>query len=75
MESHYFHLLSREEVVHDSVVVSHGALFFLVPNIAFADASDRLAFIREVHGRLSDKARAISEKHVRAALSEQLSAA
>ena len=69
--------ISQLLLVHDSVVVSHGALFFVVPDTAFAGAGDRLAFIREVYSRLSDKARSISEKHVRAALSqgEQPSAA
>jgi hypothetical protein len=67
--------ISQLLLVHDAVVVSHGALFFLVPDAAFAGAGDRLAFIREVYSRLSDKARSISEKHVRAALSEQPSAA
>ena len=69
--------ISQLLLVHDAVVVSHGALFFLVPDAAFAGAGDRLAFIREVYSRLSDKARWISEKHVRAALShgEQPSAA
>ena len=69
--------ISQLLLVHDSVVVSHGALFFLVPDAAFANAGDRLAFIREVYSRLSDNARSISEKHIRAALShgEQPSAA
>jgi hypothetical protein len=69
--------ISQLLLVHDGVVVSHGALFFLVPDAAFAGAGDRLAFIREVYSRLSDNARSISEKHVRAALShsEQPSAA
>jgi len=69
--------ISQLLLVHDGVVVSHGALFFLVPDAAFAGADDRLAFIREVYSRLSDKARSISEKHVRAVLShgEQPSAA
>jgi hypothetical protein len=69
--------ISQLLLVHDGVVVSHGALFFIVPDTAFAGAGDRLAFIREVYSRLSDKARSISEKHVRAALSqgEQPSAA
>jgi hypothetical protein len=67
--------ISQLLLVHDGVVVSHGALFFLVPDTAFAGAGDRLAFIREVYSRLSDKARAISERHVRAELSEQPSAA
>ena len=69
--------ISQLLLVQDSVVVSHGALFFLVPDAAFASAGDRLAFIREVYSRLNDNARAISEKHVRAVLShgEQPSAA
>ena len=69
--------ISQLLLVDGSVVVSHGAFFFLVPDAAFAGAGDRLAFIREVYSRLSDKARSISEKHVRAALSqgEQPSAA
>jgi hypothetical protein len=67
--------ISQLLLVHDGVVVSHGALFFLVPDTAFAGAGDRLAFIREVYSRLNDKARSISERHVRAALSEQPSAA
>jgi hypothetical protein len=67
--------ISQLLLVDDNVVVSHGAFFFLVPNSAFAGASDRLAFIREVYSRLSDTARSISERHVRAALSEQPSAA
>jgi hypothetical protein len=67
--------ISQLLLLHDGVVVSHGALFFIVPDTAFAGAGDRLAFVREVYGRLSDTARSISEKHVRAALSEQPSAA
>ena len=61
--------ISQLLLVDDGVVVSHGALFFLVPDTAFAGAGDRLAFIREVYSRLSDNARSISEKHIRAALS------
>jgi hypothetical protein len=62
--------ISQLLLVHDGVVVSHGALFFLVPDTAFADVGDRLSFIREVYSRLSDNARSISEKHVRAVLSQ-----
>jgi O-antigen ligase len=32
----------------DGVVVSHGNLFFLIPNQAFASTDDRAAFIRDV---------------------------
>jgi hypothetical protein len=52
----------------DGVVLSHGNLFFLVPNTAFASPEERLSFIREIYGHLSEKARAISEKHVQPAL-------
>jgi hypothetical protein len=52
----------------DGVVLSHGNLFFLVPNTAFASPEERLSFIREIYGHLSEKARAISEKHIQPAL-------
>lgn len=41
----------------DGVVVSHGALFFLVPNAAFRDLGERDAFVRDVFDRLSEPAR------------------
>jgi hypothetical protein len=53
---------------HDGVIVSHGNLFFLVPDRAFANPDERLGFIHDVYGRLGERARAISEKHVGAAL-------
>jgi len=49
----------------DGVVVSHGILFFLIPDTAFADAGQRLAFVRDVYGRLTENARSISERYVR----------
>jgi len=52
----------------DGVVLSHGNLIFLVPNTAFANPEERLSFIREIYGHLSENARAISEKHIRPAL-------
>jgi hypothetical protein len=52
----------------DGVVLSHANLFFLVPDTAFASPEERLSFIREVYGHLSEKARAISEKHIQPAL-------
>jgi beta-lactamase superfamily II metal-dependent hydrolase len=55
-------------IEHDGVVVSHGRLFFLVPDAAFADAAERLAFIGDVYGRLNEEARARSEKHIRPVL-------
>jgi len=62
--------ISQLLLEHDGVVVSHGNLFFLVPDRAFAGAADRLAFIRDVYGRLSENARKISERHVRSALED-----
>src|SRR5262245_19548827 len=58
----------------DGVIVSHGNLFFLIPDRAFASPEDRLAFIREVYDRLGDRARSISEKHVGVALTQAASA-
>ena len=52
----------------DGVVISHGNLFWLIPDTAFADAADRRAFIQEVYGRLGESARARSEKYIRPAL-------
>jgi len=53
---------------HDGVVLSHANLFFLVPNTAFASAEERLSFIREIYGHLSEKARAISKEHIQPVL-------
>lgn len=52
----------------DGLVVSNGVLFFLVPNAAFADTGQRLAFIRDVYSRLGDKARSASDKYIRSVL-------
>jgi len=52
----------------DGVVLSHGNLFFLVPDTAFASPEERLSFIRGIYGHLSENARAISEKHIQPAL-------
>ncbi len=62
--------LSQLLLERDGVVVSHGNLFFLIPDKAFASAEERTDFIRDVYGRLKETARAISEKHVQAALRE-----
>jgi hypothetical protein len=56
----------------DGVVLSHANLFFLVPNTAFASPEERLSFIREIYGHLSEKARAISAKHIQPALATAL---
>jgi len=55
---------------HDGVIVSHGNLFFLIPDRAFAGSDERLAFIRDVYGRLGDRARSISAKHVGSVLKQ-----
>jgi hypothetical protein len=56
--------ISQLLIEHDGVVLSHGSLFWLVPDAAFSDPAERLGFIRDVYERLSDKARAMSERHV-----------
>lgn len=50
----------------DGIVVSHGNLFFLVPDSAFADVEERNAFARDVFGRLRDDARSCSGSSLRA---------
>ena len=52
----------------DGVVLSHGSLFFLVPDSAFATAAGRNAFIRNVYARLGDEAKAKSEPEIGAVL-------
>ncbi len=54
--------ISQLLVEHDGVVVSHGNLFFLVPDAAFASAGERLAFIRDVYGHMSQGARRIERE-------------
>jgi hypothetical protein len=60
--------LTQMLLERDGIVLSHANLFFLVPNTAFASAEERLSFIREIYGHLSEKARAISEKHIQPVL-------
>jgi hypothetical protein len=48
----------------DGVVVSHGNLFFLIPNQAFANTGGRVAFIRDVYDRLGERARSMSYRYV-----------
>jgi hypothetical protein len=64
--------LTQMLLERDGVVLSHANLFFLVPNTAFASPEERLSFIREIYGHLSEKARAISEKHIQPALGTAL---
>src|SRR5262245_29539752 len=51
--------LTQMLLERDGIVLAHGSLLFLVPNTAFASPEERLSFIREVYGHLSEKARAI----------------
>lgn len=62
--------ISQLLVERDGIVVSHGNLFFLVPDTAFATPAERLDFLRDVWGRLGEQARALSKKHVGALLQE-----
>ena len=65
--------LSQMLLDRDGVIVSHGNLFFLIPDRAFAGPEDRLAFIREVFDRLGERALSISEKHVAVARTQAAS--
>ncbi|HRO50463.1 MAG TPA: hypothetical protein PLW75_10025 [Hyphomicrobium sp.] len=57
--------ISQMMTVHDGIVVSHGSLFFLVPDAAFADRGERDAFVRDIHGRLNEAARERSGAFIR----------
>lgn len=57
--------MSQMMTMPDGVVVSHGSLFFLIPNTAFADDGERLAFVRDVYGRLNPAAVERSETFMR----------
>ncbi len=56
--------ISQMLMDRDGVVVSHGGLFFMVPDRAFDSDGERLDFIREVYGRLKPDARALSQQHI-----------
>ncbi len=60
--------ISQMLMEHDGVVVSHGNLFFLIPDSAFVDNQERNAFVRDVFGRLGEEARSRSEKSMRPVL-------
>lgn len=62
--------ISQMLLEKDGPAVSHGSLFFLIPNGAFATLDERDAFVRDVFARLGDEARARSEKHVGRVLAE-----
>jgi hypothetical protein len=61
--------ISQMVMERDGVAVSHGSLFFLIPDGAFANVQERNAFVGEVFGRLGAEARGRSEKHMRPVLS------
>jgi hypothetical protein len=63
--------ISQLLIEPDGVVVSHGNLFFLIPDRAFASAGDRVAFIRDVYDRIGERAQAISHRHVAGALKSE----
>jgi hypothetical protein len=60
--------ISQMLMDRDGVAISHGALFFLIPDSAFVDLSERNALVRDVFGRLGPAAQDRSEKHIRPAL-------
>ena len=60
--------ISQMLMDRDGVAISHGSLFFLIPDSAFADLSERNALVLEVFGRLGPEARDRSEKHIRPVL-------
>jgi hypothetical protein len=62
--------ISQMILEKDGVAVSHGALFFLVPDSAFASAAERLAFISDVYARLDAEAQSNSRKHIRPAIEQ-----
>jgi hypothetical protein len=66
--------ISQMLMEKDGVAVSHGSLFFLIPNTAFTGLQERDAFVRAVFGRLGAEARARSEKHVGSVLAESIGA-
>jgi hypothetical protein len=60
--------ISQMLMDRDGVAISHGGLFFLIPDSAFVDLSERNALVRDVFGRMGPAARSRSEKHIRPAL-------
>ena len=49
----------------DGVVISHGNLFFLIPDRVFVSGSERNDLIRDIYAQMDDKARARSERQLR----------
>ena len=55
-------------VVRDGIVILAGNLLFVVPNVAFPTLEEKRTFLQDVYSCLSEKARSLSEKDVRAVL-------
>jgi hypothetical protein len=66
--------ITRLFIEPDGVVITHGILFWFVPDNAFPSPADRLGFVRDVYSRLSDEARAISEGEIKPLLEREDSA-
>jgi hypothetical protein len=60
--------ISQMLMERDGVAVLCAHTLFLVPDAAFPDAGTRLAFITDVYGHLTEKARSVSEKYIRPVL-------
>jgi hypothetical protein len=56
--------ISQMLMDRDGVVVSHGGIFFMVPDRAFESEDERGAFIRDVYGRLKPEAQALSREYM-----------
>lgn len=57
-------------VVRDGIMVLAGNLLFAVPNVAFPTLEEKRTFLQDVYSRLSEKARSLSEKEVRAVIGQ-----
>jgi YcxB-like protein len=63
--------ISQMLIEPDGIVLSHGSLFWLIPDAAFAGPEDRLGFIRDVYSRLGEQARAISRDQIEPLLARE----
>jgi len=57
----------------DGAVISHGSLFFLVPNAVFETDAERLGFIRDVYAQLKPEAKTLSKPHIEPVLAASAS--
>jgi hypothetical protein len=67
--------ISQVFLEHDGVVISHGSLYFLIPDTAFSNRVERDAFISDVYSRIGEEARVRSEKYIKPALDASTSTA